>query len=443
MDRFGPHWADKYYIYSMDSHARCTTALRRNLMLPLFVAAALARGRGAATPRHRNPYMTIAIVAVAISVASMLIALAVGLGFRKQIQARTTAPVGNIQLRNLDGNHSFEQKPIDRDTVLEDQLDTLSGLQSYFAFALKPGIIKQAHTMQGCVLKGVDRLPADNPMAPYLVRGRMPNLNTRAASDELLISEALAQLLQVDTADKITIYFVQQPPRVRRFTITGIYCTRIPDFDKRFLFADLRHVVQLNGWTPGQIGGYQLHLFAPGATDRALLQVEQLVGQRLMSHDALLQVVDIRREYAVIFDWLDLIDTNVYVLLTLMLAVACVNMITVLLILILERTRMIGLFKALGCSDWQLRRVFILHASRIMLWGLVWGNLVACTLLGSQARWRWVRLDPADYYIDYVPVALPWALWVALNLGAFTIALAVLTIPSSLLARIQPAKALK
>ena len=427
----------------MVSHTQRPSALRRHLGLPLFVASALARSKRNTEKKQRNPFMAIAIVAVAISIAAMLIALAVGRGFRIQIQARTTAPVGHIQLLNLDGNHSFEQRPIDRDSMLEVQLDSLQALQFFFAFALKPGIIKQNNTMQGCVLKGLDSLPDNNPMAPYLVRGRMPHLSTPSTSNELLISRALAQLLQVDTADRLTIYFVQQPPRVRRFTITGIYSTEIPDFDKHFLFADLRHIVQLNGWGQNQIGGYQLHLHNENSTNQALCDVDKLVDQRLMRDSTLMKVVDIRREYAVIFDWLNLIDTNVYVLLALMLAVACVNMITVLLILILERTRMIGLFKALGCSNWQLRTTFILHASRIMLWGLAWGNLVAGLLLGSQALWHWIRLDPADYYIDYVPVDLSWPLWLALNLGAFAIALAVLTIPSSLLARIMPAKALK
>lgn len=413
-----------------------STRRRANWGFPQFISSRL-QANGGAGHRLSRPFLRIAIVAVAISVSAMLISVSVARGFQKAIAMRATLFVGHVQVLNLDGNASLEQVPITRNAALEADLRKIHSLRALQCFALKGGVIKTQESMQGCVVKGVDDSMDWSLLDPFIVRGRCPNFRTPNGVKEAIISEAIATRLNLDTGQRLTVYFVQDPPRVRQFNIVGVFSTQLTDFDARYVFAHLSHLQRVNDWDSMQIGGYELHVQEMGDADGAVEAAFDAVNDNLEREGKLLRIVDVRDKYASLFGWLDLQDVNVAVLLTVLLAVAGVNMITALLILILERTRMIGLLKALGARNRQLRTIFIMQAAHILLWGLLIGNIIGCGLIASQQRWAFVKLNPEDYYIDHVPVLLSVPLVLVVNAVTIIVTVAMMLGPSGIIAKMN------
>lgn len=413
-----------------------STRRRANWGFPEFISSRL-QANGGAGHRLSRPFLRIAIVAVAISVSAMLISVSVARGFQKAIAMRATLFVGHVQVVNLDGNASLEQVPITRNAALEADLRKIHSLRALQCFALKGGVIKTQESMQGCVVKGVDESMDWSLLDPFIVRGRCPNFRAPNGVKEAIIPEAIATRLNLDTGQRLTVYFVQDPPRVRQFNIVGVFSTQLTDFDARYVFAHLSHLQRVNGWDSTQIGGYELHVQGMGDADGAVEAAFDAVNDNLEREGKLLRIVDVRDKYASLFGWLDLQDVNVAVLLTVLLAVAGVNMITALLILILERTRMIGLLKALGARNRQLRTIFIMQAAHILLWGLLIGNIIGCGLIAAQQRWEFVKLNPEDYYIDHVPVLLSVPLVLAVNAVTIIVTVAMMLGPSGIIAKMN------
>lgn len=413
-----------------------STRRRANWGFPQFISSRL-QANGGAGHRLSRPFLRIAIVAVAISVSAMLISVSVARGFQKAIAMRATLFVGHVQVLNLDGNASLEQVPITQNAALEADLRKIHSLRALQCFALKGGVIKTQESMQGCVVKGVDESMDWSLLDPFIVRGRCPNFRAPNGVKEAIIPEAIATRLNLDTGQRLTVYFVQDPPRVRQFNIVGVFSTQLTDFDARYVFAHLSHLQRVNGWDSTQIGGYELHVQGMGDADGAVEAAFDAVNDNLEREGKLLRIVDVRDKYASLFGWLDLQDVNVAVLLTVLLAVAGVNMITALLILILERTRMIGLLKALGARNRQLRTIFIMQAAHILLWGLLIGNIIGCGLIAAQQRWVFVKLNPEDYYIDHVPVLLSVPLVLAVNAVTIIVTVAMMLGPSGIIAKMN------
>ncbi|PID90888.1 MAG: hypothetical protein CSA97_00580 [Bacteroidetes bacterium] len=390
--------------------------------------------------RISQTYILIAIIAVALSIAAMVLSIAVGKGFQEAIRHRLVGFVGDIQILRLDTNTSFEQKPMFRSSLNPEDIAGIEGVTGVSTFAIKPGIIKTKGDMQGCVLRGVDGARDLQFFEEFLVRGHLPRFDDSTASSEVLVSERIALALHLDTAQKLTVYFVEQPPRVRRFTIAGIYSTSFKDFDERFVMADMRHVQRLNGWTADQVGGYEIHIDEPRHIDRVYQQVQDIAAFRLQRDGTALKVEDIRQQYPSLFSWLSLLDMNILVLLMLMAAVACVNMVTAMLILILEQTKTIGLLKAMGATQGKLAGIYLIKASRILLWGLGVGNLLALLIYHSQRLWHWAKLNPVEYYVDYVPMHISVGLWLAVNVCTMVLILTLLLLPVRLIGRVSPSE---
>lgn len=420
----------------MEKRKRRAATRGSDWTLAHFISRRLAAG-GASSHRLSAPYLRIATIAVAISVVAMLVAVSVARGFQQAVSSRATAFVGHIQVLHLDGNESYEQTPIARDATFEEELLALKGLVALQRFALKPAIIKAEEAMHGCILKGCDESVDWRFLEPFLVRGELPDFSSESGSNAVAISEAMATKLHLDTGQQLTVYFVQDPPRVRRLRVAAVFNTQLTEFDDRFIYGHMRHIQRLNGWDSSQIGGYELHLKSLDNIDGALSMVHESTARLLGREEVLLKVVDVRQRYSAIFDWLGLLDLNVVVLLVLMLAVAGVNMITALLILILERTQMIGLLKALGARNGQIRKIFLLQSARILGWGLLIGNGLGLALLAVQQHWQFAKLNPADYYIDHVPVLLAPGVILAINIATALITLLLLLLPSAIIARVN------
>lgn len=425
-----------------DTMADSATGLAPQLSFPLYFARHTRQGKRSKSSVSR-PFMGIATAAVAVSVAAMLLAFAVSRGFQHEVALRATGFVGHVQIVNLDANNSFEQRPIAREQPFLPQLQTIRHLEAVEPFAIKPGILKTPGDMQGCVLKGLDSTADLSFFKRFLVRGHLPALNTPQASGDVLISQTIAEALRLDTGESLTMYFVQQPPRVRRFRIVGIFNTQFQEFDATYIYGDLRHIQALNGWTPQQIGGYQLRVDDLANIDAVYEQLQELTLGALQSDGSLLHIVDVREKHAALFDWLALLDMNVLILLLLMLAVAGVNMSCALLILILEKTKTIGLLKALGASTQQIASIFLLQASRILLRGLLVGNALGLTIALGQKYGQFVKLDPEEYYMDHVPILLEWQTALGINLVTMVATLLILLLPAMLIARVSPSETIR
>ena len=342
----------------------------RTLNIELFIARKIASG-GLAGKKLAGPVIKVATLGIVLGMVVMIVSLAVGFGFKREIREKISGFASHIQIMSYDYNYSPETNPISIDASLEEAIETIDGVSYIQRFATKPGIIKANELIQGIVLKGVDANYDWDFIQSILVDGRLPLFNDTVRSDEVLISEDIARLLNLKTGDDIRMYFIQDRALARRFTITGIYNSHFPEYDTRFAFVDLRHIQKLNDWEAHQISGYEI-----GLTDFDLMQqvndeIYFLTSAKVEADGTMLRNRTIEQLQPQIFGWLDLLDTNVYVILVLIILVASFNMISGLLILILERTNMIGILKAIGSEDWSLRKVFVYLSGFIIGRGLL------------------------------------------------------------------------
>jgi lipoprotein-releasing system permease protein len=373
----------------------------------------------------------------------MILSIAIGLGFKKEIREKIIGFGSHIQVISYDFNLSFESNPINQDTALEAAIREIPGIVHLQRFATKPGLIKAGDQMQGVVIRGVGPEFDWTFFRSILEEGKPIDPNTERPSNEVLISDDLARMLHLKVGDRVPMYFFEEQIRARKLEVTGIFDTNLPELDKTFVVADIRQVQQLNNWSDQQISGYELlitdfdNLMTTGA------EVADLVSTNISPEGTLLRTRTIRETQPQIFGWLDLLDTNIAVIIGLIILVAGFNMITGLLILILERTNMIGVLKALGMSDWPLRKIFLTLAAHIALRGLVIGNLVGLILCWLQARFGFIKLDPDNYFLKTVPIALSPLHILLLNVGAILVVFLMMIGPSYLAARISPVRAIR
>lgn len=407
-----------------------------------FIANRLS-GKGKSKLNLSAPFVRISTIAVALSLAIMIIAVAIITGFKAEISEKTIGFGSHIQIINFDTNQSFETNPIDSDQPFIPEVLAVRGVKHLQVFAIKPGIVKTDTDIQGVVLKGVGNDFDWSFFRKVMVEGETLQLPDSLPANGALISKATASKLQLKLGDTFDMFFVQEPPRARRFTITGIYDTQMAEFDKIFILADIRHIQRLNGWSPSQVTGFEVLVNSFEQIDRISLDIEEIVAYRFLSDGSRLRVQNIKEKHPQIFDWLGLQDINVVILLVIMLVVASINMISGLLIVVLERTPMIGTLKALGAEDRSVRRIFLIHSGHIIARGLLWGNLFGITLALLQKEFGFIKLDEANYYLSSVPINLKWLHVVLLNAGTFLVTLAMLLLPSMVISRISPDKTIK
>jgi len=310
-------------------------------------------------------------------------------------------------------------------------------------FATKAGIIKTDENIQGVVLKGIGSDYDWSFFRTNVVEGEVVKVTDTARTDEVLISKKVTDMLGLKLGDSFSMFFVQDPPRMRKFTIKGIYETSLEEFDKTYLFCDIDHIRRLNGWREGQVTGFEIFINDFDELDNMTDVVRDAIGYKMAEEEEQLKVTNIRMRYPQIFDWLGFQDTNVIIILLLMILVAGFNMISGLLILILEKTNMIGVLKALGAENKVIRSVFLYQAAWLTAKGLLWGNIIGIGLALLQLKTGLISLDPASYYLSSVPINLDPLHILLLNAGTMAAIILMLLIPSQLIARITPVKAIR
>lgn len=385
----------------------------------------------------------ITVTAIALSLAIMIIAVAVVTGFKKEISEKTIGFGSHIQILNYDSNLSYETRPISKNQECLPQIKAIKGIRHIQIYALKPGIIKTDEDIQGVVLKGVGSDFDWDFFRGNLVEGEVFEIPDSVSTNKTVISKTLSLLLRLKVGDKFDMYFVQDPPRVRRFTVAGIYDTKMAEFDKLFIIGDIRHIQKLNDWADDQITGFEILVDDYNKIEDLALQVDDVAGFVFFEDGSKLKVMSIFEKYPTIFDWLGLQDLNAVILIVIMLFVAGINMISGLLIIILERTNMIGMLKAMGAANPVIRRIFLYQSGFIVLRGLLFGNIIGLILCIIQKEFGIMKLDEASYYLATVPINLNLLHILLLNLGTFLVTLSMLIIPSMVVARISPDKTIK
>lgn len=406
-----------------------------------------SRLMGSGPRRHRlaGPAIRVATAAVALGMVVMTLAVAVGEGFKREVRNKIVGFGSHIQVTSLNLNSSFETSPITRSDSLMNAFSDVSGVRTVQPYVTKPGIIKTDGAFQGIALKGIDSRFDWSFMESVLVEGSTVSTPDSAKSYDIMLSESMATSLGLTIGDPVRMFFVKDGEiRARRFELCGTFNSHFEDFDQSLAYVDMRQLTQLNGWDEGQISGYEILLDDFEQMDDATAQIASIaLGRTGNGDDEFLRVRHIRDMQPQIFGWLALLDKNIVVILALIIAVAGLNMVSGLLILILEHTNTIGILKSIGCSNGLLRNIFIRMALRIVGRGLVIGNAVGLALCLLQSYTHAIKLDPDNYYLDCVPILLSFGNIALLNIGTATISFLLLLGPSGLVARISPVKAIR
>lgn len=389
-----------------------------------------------------RPIISIATLGIALGLSVMILAIAIVTGFKAGITEKLTGFGSHIQISNYDNNNSFETYPIDQNLIPIDRLSKIKEIRHIQTYATKPGIIK-TDEVQGIVLNGVSFNHDWSFFKDKLVEGDIINMIPSKKSNQVLISEKLANLLHLKVGEKLIMYFVQQPIRQRAFTISGIFNSGMDEFDKLFVICDIRHIQKLNNWNDNQVSGIEITLndFQKLEKTKELIQ-DNITG--IFSDDgSTFKVRSIKQNYPQIFNWLEMLDVNVWIILGLMILVAGFNMVSGLLIIILEKTNMIGILKALGTDNWSVRKIFLYQSAMIIGKGMLLGNIIGIGICLIQYHFELISLDPVNYYLDTVPINLNGFHLLLLNLGTLIATVSMLLVPSYWITKITPSKAIK
>ncbi len=409
---------------------------------PYFIAKRLIRGRREGTSFSR-PINVIAIIGIASGLSVMILAVSILTGFKQQIRNKIAGFGSHIQILNFDSNISFETTPISDTQPFISVIKKIKGIKHVQVFTTKAGIIKTDREIQGVVLKGVSSDYDWSFFESNLVEGRVFKVTDSIRTNEVIISKKISDLLMLKIGDSFAMHFIQDPPRSRKFTICGIYETSLEEFDRMYVFCDISHIRRLNGWNDDQVSGFEIYIDDFDRLDEMTMAVRDAIGYRITQVETKFKVTNIRIRYPQIFDWLNFQDMNVIIIILLMLIVAGFNMISGLLILILEKTNMIGILKALGSENKTIRKVFLYQAAYLIGKGLFWGNIIGLGIALIQLKTGILTLNPSTYYIKTVPVNLDPIHIIMLNAGTMAAIILMLLVPSQLISRITPVKAIR
>ena len=386
------------------------------------------------------PIIKIAIAAIAIGMVMMIVSVATGIGLQQKIQEKVSAFNGHIIISNYDNNQSEATlTPINKNQNFYPRFNSVAGISHIQAVATKAGIIRTEKAFEGIIFKGVGIDYKWDNIQEYLIAGHLPDLSSQLNS-EVVISQFLADRLELKVGDAFNTFFIKenqnQLPNIRRFKITGIFNSGFQEFDATYILGDIRHVQRMNKWTPNQIGAFEIFV-------QDFDQIQSVGEDVYQQTPSNLDSKTIIEKYSYIFDWLLLFDFNIIIILGVMILVATINMVVALLVLILERTQMIGILKALGANNWSVRKIFLYNAFYLIVRGLFWGNCIGIGVLLIQKYFGIIQLNPENYYVNQAPVYFNLGYILALNLLTVVVCFLVLLIPSYIITKISPIKAIR
>ena len=386
------------------------------------------------------PIIKIGMAAIAIGIIVMMISIATGIGLQQKIRDKAVAFNGHVTISSFDSNASSEsQIPISINQEFYPKFNQVEGISHIQGVATKFGIIRTETDFEGIVLKGVGVDYDWSYIEEFLIEGKLPKYS-ETINNDVLISKYLANRLTFNVGDSFHMYFVKddenKPPFIRNFNIVGIYNSGFQELDETYFIGDIKHVQRLNKWEKDEIGNFEVFIEDYNDLEAKGIEIYQNTPSTFNTQT-------VSQKYATIFEWIGIFDKNIYGIISIMIIVAGINMITALLVLILERTQMIGILKALGSNNLSIRKVFLYNASYLIVLGLFWGNLIGLGLLFIQKQFKLFPLDPSVYYVTEVPVYINLTYIIALNLGTFLLCLIMLLVPSYIITKITPVKAIR
>jgi lipoprotein-releasing system permease protein len=397
-----------------------------------------------ASKEHKNsvssPIIKISILAIAIGIIVMLFSVATGVGLQKKIKEKISGFNGDIQITTYDANNSkITVTPVDKDQNFYPDFPEVPNVKKVQVYATKAGIIRTPDEFEGIVLKGVDQNYDWSFFDSYIISGKRPIISDQL-SDEVLISAKTAGRLNLSAGDSFYMFFVKddpnKAPNSRKFFVSGIFDTGFEEFDETFILGDIKHIQRINKWEDNQVGGFELYIYDFDKLEETGFEVYNRIDPSLNAYTT-------AEKFPAIFEWLSLFDTNIIVIIAIMILIAGINMITALLVLILERTQMIGVLKALGNHNWSIRKIFLYNAAFLIGKGMFWGNGIGIGLLLIQKYFGLITLNPETYYVNQAPVHLSIFSLVWINAGTLILCLLMLIIPSYIVSKISPVKAIK
>jgi len=397
-----------------------------------------------ASKEHKNsvssPIIKISVLAIAIGIIVMLFSVATGVGLQKKIKEKISGFNGDIQISTYDTNNSkITVNPVDKNQDFYPDFPAVPNVKKVQVYATKAGIIRTPDEFEGVILKGVDTAYDWSFFNEYIVSGNRPVIGDKV-SNEVLISAKTAGRLRLETGDSFHMFFVKddpnKAPNSRKFTVSGIFNSGFEEFDETFIIGDIKHIQRINKWEADQVGGFEIFV-------HDFDKLKETGFEIYNSIDPSLNAFTTAEKFPAIFEWLSLFDTNIIVIIAIMILIAGINMITALLVLILERTQMIGVLKALGNHNWSIRKIFLYNAAYLIGKGMLWGNAIGIGLLLIQKYFGLITLDPETYYVNQAPVHLSAFSLLWINLGTLILCLLMLIIPSFIVSKISPVKAIK
>jgi lipoprotein-releasing system permease protein len=403
------------------------------LQLSFFISKRLSQSKQTSFSKL---IVRIATLAVAISVTVMLLAIAISRGYKQQVSQKLSNFQSHILINNLDQNQSYQSLPIEGNADVEQFINAKNGFKHFQKYAIKAGIIKTENDFQGIVLKGVDSQFDFTYLKNSIIAGNIPKLDTVKLSNQILLSSSLAQKLGFKVGDGIFVYFIQDPPRVRKFKIVGIFDTNLGEIDDLYAIVDIKQIQKLNGWSNNLFTGYEVFV-------NNFDSLESKVDLLATVTPYTMGITPINLVFPDLFNWLNMLDVNVMIILILMAAVAIINMVTALLILIVERSNMIGMLKALGLNNLNIIKIFLNLAAFIIIRGLLLGNALAIGLGYLQQQFSFIKLSEKDYYVSAVPVSFQPFDFILVNFSCFAICLILLLLPANVVSKISPAKSIR
>lgn len=398
-----------------------------------FVAKKIIKGK---SKSFSSPIIRISIIAIALGIAIMTLSLAIVTGFQHEIRKKVIGFGNHIQITKYNNRGLVEAEPISIQQDFYPSMDSLPGIKHIQAYITKGGLIKTDSQNYGLIIKGVGADFEKSFFEEAMVEGSFFQVNDSVPNDSVVISQSIANKLHLKVKDDFIVYFLQNPPRARKFYISGIYHTGFGEMDKKFMLADIKHLRAVNNWQDHQISGFEVII----DDFKDLDKIDEMV---YYSIDSDLNATSIKNSRADIFNWLELQDMNVVIIITLLIMVCGIDIISALLILILERTQMIGILKALGASNFSIRKIFFFNALYLIVQGLFWGNLLGIGLALFQKETSLLKLPQEAYFIDTVPIELEFSDLLLLNLGVVIACSLMLILPTIVITKINPVKAIR